>query len=51
MPEFWGKYISLDFVAARMIAMDPTDGSLEIVPIDPLGAQLVVSGRGSGMDP
>jgi glucose/arabinose dehydrogenase len=43
MPEFWGKYISLDFVAAQMIVMDPADGSLVIAPVDPLGAQLVIS--------
>lgn len=41
MPEFWGKYISLDFVAGQMIAMDTADDSLTIVPIDPLGAPLV----------
>ena len=43
MPEFWGQYIGLDWRAAQMTAMDPSDGSLTIVPIDLSGEPLVNS--------
>jgi hypothetical protein len=40
MPERYGDYIFLDYVAGEMIAMDIGTGALELVPIDPGGEQL-----------
>ena len=41
MPALYGRYLSFDWVAGEMIAMDPATGALERVPIEPGGAQLV----------
>ena len=40
MSEFYGTYLFHDFVAGKLIAMDPTTGELELVELDPNGAQL-----------
>ena len=40
IPALYGKHLSIDYVAGNMIATDPETGALELVSIDPAGAQL-----------
>ncbi|MFN0060375.1 MAG: PQQ-dependent sugar dehydrogenase [Planctomycetota bacterium] len=37
LPEFFGTYLCLDWVAGVVIAMDPATGALERVTVDPTG--------------
>jgi hypothetical protein len=39
MPEFCGRYFFFDWLAGKVIAMNIHTGALEIVPVDPAGAQ------------
>ena len=44
LPQFRGKYLFLDWLAAVLIAMDPKTGGLETVPVDPTGAASLRAG-------
>ncbi len=41
LPPLFGKYIFFDFVAAELVAMDINTGELELIAIEPTGAQLI----------
>ncbi len=41
LPGLYGKYLFSDYVAGKMATMDINTGDLELVSIDPAGAQLI----------
>ncbi len=43
MPELYGRYVFLDWLAAELIALDLTTGELELIGVDGAGVLLVSS--------
>jgi hypothetical protein len=43
MPDLYGEYLFIDWLAAKLVAMDPASGALELVAVDPGGVQLATT--------